>query len=190
MVRAHLTETRMTRARAAFFDRDGVLNVDHGYTHRPEDLEFVPGAVAAVRRLNQAGWRVIVVTNQAGVARGYYDEAAVETFHAAMSAALALEAARIDAFYYCPFHPEAEVEAYRHTDHPDRKPNPGMVLRALADFGVAPDRAFLVGDRDSDLAAAARAGVRGYFYRGGDLDAFVQAVLVTEEGLERGIAGQ
>jgi D-glycero-D-manno-heptose 1,7-bisphosphate phosphatase len=180
MVRAHSAERLMTRARAALLDRDGVLNVDHGYTYRPEDLEFVPGAIAAVRRLNQAGWRVIVVTNQAGVARGYYDEAAVEAFHAAMSEGLAREGAHVDAYYYCPFHPEAVVEAYRHADHPDRKPNPGMLLRALADFGVAPQDALLIGDRESDLGAATNAGVRGYLFTQGDLDAFVRALLEAE----------
>jgi D-glycero-D-manno-heptose 1,7-bisphosphate phosphatase len=174
-------ESGMTTARAALLDRDGVLNVDHGFTHRPEDLAFVPGAIAAVRRLNRAGRKVIVVTNQAGVARGLYDEAAVEAFHAAMTTALAAEGARIDAFYYCPFHPDASVEVYRHADHPDRKPNPGMVLKALGDFDVAPENAFLIGDRDSDLEAAARARVRGYFFEGGDLDAFVAGVLEAEE---------
>ena len=168
-------------ASAALFDRDGVLNIDHGYTHRPEDLAFVSGAVAAVRRLNQLGRKVIVITNQAGVARGLYDEAAVKRFHAAMTAALAAEGARIDAYYACPFHPEAVVEAYRHPSHPDRKPNPGMVLRALSDFGVAPENAFLIGDRDSDMQAAAAAGVRGYFFTGGDLDRFVVEVLKTED---------
>jgi D-glycero-D-manno-heptose 1,7-bisphosphate phosphatase len=166
---------------AALLDRDGVLNVDHGFTHRPEDLDFVPGAIAAVRRLNQAGRSVIVVTNQSGVAQGHYDEAAVEVFHAAMNAALAAEGARIDAFYYCPYHPEAAIPAYRHANHPDRKPNPGMVLRALRDFGVAPDRAFLIGDRTSDLAAAKAAGVRGYLFEGGDLDLFVREVLASED---------
>ncbi len=165
---------------AALLDRDGVLNVDRGYTHRPEDLEFVPGAVDAVRRLNRSGRRVIVITNQAGVAWGLYDEAAVDRFHAAMSAALEAQSAHIDAFYYCPFHPAAAVEAYRHADHPDRKPNPGMVLRALRDFDVAPERAFLIGDRDSDIQAAAAAGVRGYLYESGDLDQFVEGVLRAE----------
>jgi D-glycero-D-manno-heptose 1,7-bisphosphate phosphatase len=167
--------------RAALLDRDGVLNVDLGYTHRPEDLAFIPGAVQAVRRLNQAGRKVIVVTNQAGVARGLYDEAAVERFHAAMTAALAAEGAWINAYYFCPFHPEALVAAYRHPNHPDRKPNPGMVLRALRDFGVAPDQAFLIGDRDSDIAAATAAGVRGYVFTGGDLDRFVEGVLKSED---------
>jgi D-glycero-D-manno-heptose 1,7-bisphosphate phosphatase len=171
----------MKAVSVALLDRDGVLNVDHGYTHRPEDLAFMPGAVEAVRRLNQAGRRVVVVTNQAGVARGLYDEAAVERFHAAMGAAMEAQDARIDAFYYCPFHPDAAVDAYRHADHPDRKPNPGMLLRALRDFGAAAGDAFLIGDRDSDIQAAAAAGVRAYLYAGGDLDRFVQAVLSEED---------
>lgn len=166
---------------AALLDRDGVLNIDRGYTHRPEDLIFTPGAVRAVRRLNLAGRRVIVITNQAGVARGLYDEGAVDRFHAAMNAALALEGAWIDAFYYCPFHPEATVAAYRHPDHPDRKPNPGMLLRALSDFEVSPARAFLIGDRESDIQAAAAAGVQGYLYLEGDLDQFVEQVLSGED---------
>jgi D-glycero-D-manno-heptose 1,7-bisphosphate phosphatase len=167
---------------AALLDRDGVLNVDTGYTHKPEDLAFMPGAVAAVRRLNQAGRLVIVVTNQSGVARGLYDEAAITVFHDAMNAALGREGAHIDAFYYCAFHEDATVEAYRHADHPDRKPNPGMLLRALGDFDVAPGQAFLIGDRGSDMQAAKRAGVRGYLYAGGDLDVFVRGVLEAEGG--------
>jgi D-glycero-D-manno-heptose 1,7-bisphosphate phosphatase len=170
------------RQRAALLDRDGVLNIDIGYAHRVEDLVFMKGAIAAVRRLNAAGRRVVVVTNQAGVARGLYAEADVHRFHEAMAEALAAEGAHIDAFYHCPFHPEAVVEAYRCADHPDRKPNPGMLLRALADHGVAAADAFLIGDRDSDLEAARRAGVRGYLFEGGDLDAFVQTVLATEDG--------
>jgi D-glycero-D-manno-heptose 1,7-bisphosphate phosphatase len=161
----------------AILDRDGVLNLDQGYAHRPDQLVLIEGAAAAVRRLNEAGWAVAVVTNQSGVARGLYDEAAVGRFHAAMDAALAAEGARIDAWYYCPFHPDAVVPAYRHADHPDRKPNPGMVLRALADFAVPAERAFLIGDQASDIEAARRAEVRGYLFEGGDLDALVAQAL-------------
>lgn len=162
---------------AALLDRDGVLNIDIGYAHRPKDLAFTPGAIEAVRRLNAAGRLVLVVTNQAGVARGLYDEAAVEGFHQAMQAALREAGARIDAFYYCPFHPDATIERYRHPDHPDRKPNPGMILRALSDHRVAPNDAFLIGDRSSDIEAARRAGVAGHLFPGGDLDAFVRRLL-------------
>ena len=165
------------RAGLAILDRDGVLNLDLGYAHRPDQLVLVDGAAKAVRRLNDAGWAVAAVTNQSGVARGLFDEAQVGRFHAAMDAALAASGARIDAWYYCPFHPDAVVPAYRHADHPDRKPNPGMVLRALADFAMPPERAFLIGDQASDIEAARRAGVRGYLFEGGDLDAFVAEVL-------------
>jgi D-glycero-D-manno-heptose 1,7-bisphosphate phosphatase len=161
----------------AILDRDGVLNLDVGYAHRPDQLVLVEGAAAAVRRLNDAGWTVAVVTNQSGVARGLYDEAQVGVFHAAIEAALAAAGAHVDAWYFCPFHPDAVVPAYRHADHPDRKPNPGMVLRALADFTVPPARAFLIGDQPSDLEAARRAGVAGYRFEGGGLDAFVDGVL-------------
>ena len=158
-----------------------MLNVDVGYAHRPEQLTFVNGAPEAVRRLNAAGWTVIVVTNQAGVARGFYDEAAVDAFHDAMSAALAGQGARIDAFYFCPFHEDAVVDAYRHGNHPDRKPNPGMLLKGLADHGVAPADAFMIGDRDSDMQAAERAGVAGYLFEGGDLDALVKQILTERD---------
>jgi D-glycero-D-manno-heptose 1,7-bisphosphate phosphatase len=161
----------------AILDRDGVLNVDTGYAHRPDQLVLVDGAAAAVRRLNDADWAVAVITNQSGVARGLFDEAAIGHFHAAMDAALAASGAHIDVYFYCPFHPDAVVAAYRHADHPDRKPNPGMVLRALQHFAVPPAQAFLIGDQASDIEAARRAGVRGYLFEGGDLDALVAGVL-------------
>lgn len=167
--------------RLAILDRDGVLNLDVGYAHRPDQLVMIRGAAAAVRRLNKAGWAVAVVTNQSGVARGLYDEAQVGVFHAAIAAALAEAGAHIDAWYVCPFHPDAVVAAYRHADHPDRKPNPGMLLRALADFAVRPSDAFLIGDQPSDLEAARRAGVAGYLFEGGDLDALVERVLRDRE---------
>lgn len=158
---------------AVIFDRDGVLNVDHGYVGDPDRLEWVPGARRAIGRLNRAGVLAIVATNQSGVARGFFDEPAVHRLHAVMQADLAAESAHIDAFYVCSFHPEATVDAYRHADHPDRKPNPGMILRALADWSIDASRALLVGDQPSDLEAARRAGVAGVLFPGGDLDDFL-----------------
>ena len=158
---------------AVLLDRDGVLNVDHGYVAEPERLEWIPGARRAVAALNRAGLLVIVITNQSGVARGLYDLAAVDALHAHMQADLAVEGGRIDAFYLCPFHSEARIEAFRHPDHPDRKPNPGMILRAIADFGIDPARAIMIGDKDSDLEAARRAGVAGALFEGGDLAEFL-----------------
>jgi D-glycero-D-manno-heptose 1,7-bisphosphate phosphatase len=167
----------LTARPAAFFDRDGVLNEDTGYPHRPEDLRWIPGAKRAVRLFNERGWWVFVVTNQSGVARGLYGLDAVERFHAAMQAELAVEGARVDAFYACPWHPEATVDAWRHPDHPDRKPNPGMLLRAMTEHQVDRGPSMLIGDRDSDLEAARRAGVAGRLFVGGDLLGFVEEVL-------------
>jgi D-glycero-D-manno-heptose 1,7-bisphosphate phosphatase len=166
----------MTRP-AAFLDRDGVLIVDSGYPHRPEDLVFLPGAAAAVRRLNAEGFVVVVVTNQSGVARGYFTESEMDAFHSLMTEALAAGGARIDAVYACPYLADAPVARYRHPDHPDRKPNPGMLLRAMADLALDPARSFMIGDKASDLEAARRAGVKGALFSGGDLDAFVACVI-------------
>jgi D-glycero-D-manno-heptose 1,7-bisphosphate phosphatase len=160
---------------ALFLDRDGVLNEDQGYVSRWEDFRWIPGAREAVAAFNRAGWLVIVVTNQSGVGRGYYTEDEMHALHARMSQELAADGARIDAFYHAPQHPEAEVEAYRHPDPPDRKPNPGMILRALADWPIDRDRSILVGDKHTDLEAAHRAGVRALLFPGGDLSAFLDA---------------
>lgn len=158
---------------ALFLDRDGVLNEDQGYVHRWEDFRWIAGAREVVAAFNRAGWLVIVVTNQSGVGRGYYTEADMHALHAQMTKELAAAGARIDAFYFCPQHPEAAEAVYRHPDPPDRKPNPGMILRALADWPIDRDRSLLVGDKESDLEAADRAGVRAYHFQGDDLAAFL-----------------
>jgi D-glycero-D-manno-heptose 1,7-bisphosphate phosphatase len=167
----------------ALLDRDGVLNVDTGYPHDPAKLILIQGAASAVRRLNDSGRVVVVVTNQSGIGLGYYDEAAMDRFHAAMNAAFALEGGHVDAFYFAPYHANAVIEPFRVDSHPDRKPNPGMILRALKDYDIAPTNALMIGDRDTDVIAAERAGVRGYLFPGGDLDAFVASVLSTEDSL-------
>jgi len=163
--------------RAVFLDRDGVLNIDHGYVHDPEALEWIAGAREAVAAMTAAGLKVIVVTNQSGIGRGYFDEPAMDRFHAAMQAALARVGGRIDAFYFAPHHQDAVVEAYRVADHPDRKPNPGMILRGLAEFGLGADEAVLIGDKDTDIEAARRAGVEGLLFPGGNLLDFARAGL-------------
>ena len=152
--------TAAGRRRAIFLDRDGVLNIDTGYPHRPEELRLTASAGEAVRLLNEARVLAIVVTNQSGVARGLFDVADIHLFHAAMQAALAEAGAQVDAFYYCPYHPDGDVAAFAR-EHPDRKPAPGMILRAMADWSVDPVHAALIGDKPSDMAAAAAAGVRG-----------------------------
>ncbi len=164
-------------AGAVFFDRDGVLNVDTGYLHDPADFVWMPGAPEAVRLVRDAGLKAIVVTNQSGVARGLYTEAAVHRLHAHMNALLARHGTSIDAFYHCPFHDRGTVAAYVVADHPDRKPNPGMLLRAIAEHGLDPARCLIVGDRESDLEAGRRAGVAGLLYPGGRLDARIAPAL-------------
>jgi D-glycero-D-manno-heptose 1,7-bisphosphate phosphatase len=145
---------------AAFLDRDGVLNVDHGYAHRPEQIEWVDGAAQAVRLLNEAGYIVIVVTNQAGVARGLYGEAAIHHLHAHMQDVLLAQGARIDAFYYCPHHPEGTVKEFA-VACVCRKPGPGMLEQAARDWPIDIRRSFLIGDKETDMQAAAAFKIRG-----------------------------
>ena len=164
----------MTGRPAAFLDRDGVLIEDSGYPHRPEDLKLIPGAAAAVRRMNEAGYRTVIVTNQSGVARGLFSEETMNAFNDLLVARLAEEGAIIDAVYSAPFHPEAIEARYRHPDHPDRKPNPGMLLRAIAEHDLDPARSFIIGDQPTDIEAGRRAGVKGFLFAGGDLDQFVR----------------
>jgi D-glycero-D-manno-heptose 1,7-bisphosphate phosphatase len=166
----------MARRPAAFLDRDGVLIEDTHYPHKPEDARWIPGAARAVKALNDAGYLVFVVTNQAGVARGYYPEAQVHVMHRWMAGHFAAAGAHVDEFAYCPFHPEAAVEAYRQ-DSPRRKPAPGMILDLLASWPVAVEGSFLVGDRDTDVAAARAAGLPGHLFPGGDLGEFVGRLL-------------
>ncbi len=152
--------------RAAFFDRDGVLNIDSGYVHRREDFVWRPSAVESVKWLNARGVLVLVATNQSGVARGLYGEEDVQDLHAHMQEALARAGAHVDAFRYCPHHPEGSVGLYRR-DCACRKPRSGMIEDLLQTFGLRPVQCVLFGDRPSDLEAGRGAGVR--------------SVLVTDE---------
>jgi D-glycero-D-manno-heptose 1,7-bisphosphate phosphatase len=147
----------------AFLDRDGVLNVDSGYVHRPDQLEWVDGAPAAVRLLNEAGFVVVVVTNQSGVARGIYDEATVRRLHEHMQRVLAERGARIDAFYYCPHHPDGKVAQYALRCN-CRKPGTGMLDQAAKDWPVDRARSFLIGDKDVDMQAASAFGIKGVMF--------------------------
>jgi len=121
------------------------------------------------------------VTNQAGIAHGNYDEAALDRFHRHMDERLAEAGAHIDEYAYCPFHPEAKLEAYRR-ESTHRKPGPGMILDLLSDWPVDRSRSFLVGDKDSDLEAAAAASIGAYRYAGGDLHMLVAEALKARSG--------
>lgn len=148
------------RRPAAFLDRDGVLNVDHGFTHQPEQLEWIDGAPEAVRQLNEAGYFVFVVTNQSGIARGYYDEDAVKTFHVHMQQSLAAHGAHVDAFYYCPHHPDGTIKSLAVRCR-CRKPGPGMLEKAADEWPIDLSTSFLIGDKDEDMAAANAFKIRG-----------------------------
>ncbi|NTU70764.1 MAG: HAD-IIIA family hydrolase [Coriobacteriia bacterium] len=157
-------------------DRDGVLNVDHGWVHTPAEWEWVPGAIAGVKAINDAGALAVVVTNQAGIARGLYTEAEYLAFERWIADRLAEHGAHLDAVYHCPHHPElGATELTRECDC--RKPAPGMLLDAMRDFGADPARAVFIGDTDGDMAAAAAAGIAGVRYVGGDVATVVREVL-------------
>jgi D-glycero-D-manno-heptose 1,7-bisphosphate phosphatase len=161
---------------ALFLDRDGVCNVDHGWVGTQDRFEWIPGAKAAIRMAHARGWHVFIVTNQAGVARGLYDEAAVQDLHAWMQDEALRAGGTIDDFRYCPFHPDAIVPAYRRVSS-WRKPAPGMILDLLRTWRLDPARCVLVGDQATDMAAAAAAGVAGHLFPGGDLAEFVRPIL-------------
>lgn len=167
------TEIPRQRLRpAVFLDRDGVLNHDDRYVGSRERFRWIDGAAEAVAALNEAGAFVFVVTNQAGVARGYYTEADVEALHAAIRAELRTAGAHLDDVRHCPFHAEGIVPAFARA-HPWRKPEPGMLLDLMAHWPVDRAASHLVGDRESDCAAARAAGVRPHLFPGGDLHAFL-----------------
>jgi len=152
--------------RAVFLDRDGTLIEESGYLDRLERLQFFPYSVDAVRVLNRAGFLVVVVTNQAGIARGIVKESFVAEAHRHIADRLAAGGATIDGFYYCPHYPEGTVEKYR-TTCDCRKPQPGLLRRAAADLDVDLARSFVVGDRWHDLAAGQAVGARGVLVRTG-----------------------
>lgn len=140
---------------AVFIDRDGTLNVEKNYLHKWDDWEWIVGAVAAIKRLNAAGYLVIVTSNQAGIARGYYTEADVLELHRRVDEDLKQQGGQIDAYYYCPHHPEhGEVRECE-----CRKPEPGMLLQAARDHDIDLNHSFMVGDKASDVEAGLVAGV-------------------------------
>lgn len=145
--------------KAIFLDRDGVINVEQNYVCRVEDFEFLPGIFDLCKTAGKAGFVPIVVTNQAGIGRGYYSEDDFQRLTAWMMEQFDAQGIRIGRVYHCPYHPTAGIGDYRRESY-DRKPNPGMILRAKADFDLDLSHSVLVGDKDSDLEAGRAAGVR------------------------------
>jgi D-glycero-D-manno-heptose 1,7-bisphosphate phosphatase len=163
----------VVKKKAVFLDRDGTINIEKNYLHRVEDFEFILGAPEAIRRLRQAGFLIIVVTNQSGVARGMFGLPAVEKLHQHMQAELGKIGAAIDAFYICPHHPlEGQGDLRRDCDC--RKGKPGLLLRAAADYDVDLSRSYMIGDKRADVEAGRAAGCEAILvlsgYGGGEAE--------------------
>jgi D-glycero-D-manno-heptose 1,7-bisphosphate phosphatase len=144
---------------AIFLDRDGTLNLEVDYLRCPEDVSIIPGAAKAIARLNAMKIPVIVITNQSGIGRGVFGWKEYQSVAKKIEELLANDGAHIDDVYVCPFHENAENE-YRHKDHPDRKPNPGMLFKAAEKHHIDTKRSWMIGDKEIDLEAGRSAGCR------------------------------
>lgn len=155
-----------TKKAAAFLDRDGTINLDKGYFCRPEEFEFEQGSIEAIRLLNQAGYRVFVISNQAGIALGHFSETQVDELHKWLMAELAQYGAHIDGFYYCPHHAKLGIGHYK-TVCDCRKPAPGLILKAVNEWNIDLNKSYMIGDHNSDVEAGRAAGVKSIFVRTG-----------------------
>ena len=156
------------KRRAIFLDRDGTINVDAEYLNDIKKFRWLPDAIEAIRYINEHGALVIVVTNQSGVARGFFPEEDVLRLHAFMQEELSRYGAHIDGFYYCPHHPESEIAEYK-TNCECRKPKPGLILKAAADHDIDLAHSVMIGDKERDAESGRRAGAVGLRYVGGSL---------------------
>jgi D-glycero-D-manno-heptose 1,7-bisphosphate phosphatase len=147
------------KRRAVFIDRDGTISEEVGYINHPSRFALFPFAAAAIKHLNENGWLAIVITNQAGVARGYFTEGMIQTIHEQMALQLKEGGATLDAIYYCAHHPSDGESPYR-VDCECRKPKPGLITKAAGEFGIKLDESWMVGDRYSDVELARNAGVK------------------------------
>ena len=155
---------------AVFFDRDGTLNLDCKYPHKIKDLFLIPGAAKAVRRFQDAGYYTVIITNQSGIARGYFNEADLINFNTELVKLLAARGAEIDLILHCPHHPDITGPCAC------RKPRTGLIKQACATLPIDLTKSMVIGDRPSDTECAEAAGIPGYLFQGGNLDNFCQAI--------------
>ncbi|CAM3694796.1 HAD family hydrolase [Cohnella lubricantis] len=149
----------MSKNKALFLDRDGVINVEKNYVYKIEDFEFIDGIFDVMRHFQERGYLLIVITNQAGIGRGYYTEEDFNKLNEWMLRRCVDEGIHITKVYYCPYHPEFGIGEYK-KDSFDRKPNPGMILRAAEEYEIDLNASILVGDKESDIQAGMQAGVK------------------------------
>ncbi|MCI0692481.1 D-glycero-beta-D-manno-heptose 1,7-bisphosphate 7-phosphatase [candidate division KSB1 bacterium] len=152
--------------RCVFLDRDGTINEEVNYLSRPDQLRLIAGAAEAIKRLNQAGLKVVIITNQAGIARGYFSEAALQQIHLELIKMLRAQDAHIDAIYYCPHHPTAGIGVYK-KDCNCRKPKPGLLEKAARELNLDLHQSFIAGDKPADLQAGEAVGCRTILVRTG-----------------------
>lgn len=162
--------------KAVFFDRDGVLNVDVDYLYKISDLRWIEGAREAVAYLTELGYKIFVVTNQSGIARGYYTIAQMQELHDHMKHEIESCGGKIEKIFYCPHHKEGKVAEFT-CDCDCRKPKPGMLKQAFAEYDLDKEQCFLIGDGARDVEAAEAAGIKGYLFKGGSLLEFVKNIV-------------
>ncbi len=166
---------------ALFLDRDGVLNVDRGFVSQVRDVQWIDGAIDCIKAFKARNWFVFIVTNQSGIAFGHYTEADMQAVHDHMLSTIREAGTDVDHIYHCPYHEQGTIARYT-KDSFDHKPQPGMVLRAMADFPLARESSFLIGDKPTDIQAAHAAQIGGFLFTGGNLANFAEWALASFEG--------
>lgn len=167
-----------------FLDRDGIINVDNSYVYKIEEFEWMPEVFSALKLAKEAGYEFVIVTNQSGVARGYFTEEDVLTLKQYIEDSFKKNGLSLLGYYYCPHLQNAPVAKYNKVCN-CRKPAPGMILQAMKDIDVDKDKSFLIGDSKRDVEAANAAGLRGYLYQEKSILEFMQKVLAKEKAYER-----
>jgi len=162
---------------AVFLDRDGVLNKDLGYVIKPKEFYWIDGAIETIKYINKMNFFVFIISNQSGLARGYFSEIDIENLHNWINKELLKNDAKIDKFYYCPHHHEGIIKEYSFTCS-CRKPKPGMILNAFDEWPIIKSKSFLIGDKISDIQAAKYAGIKGHLFKGGNLLNFFKKIFI------------